>query len=301
MNKKISAIIAGVAAVFTILAIPASAVTYSSTGLVYCDAAPYVGQTMCPLTTINADGSVHQETMGEFKIDGGITSVDSATYTVAFDTQQSHDTLKPYFVKAVTQVNGISASIGSAFKVVVSDTLYTTGNANAAPPYHTIVARLSSTLPTGVSTTGQWIGGSHTDWGANINMNAGYWASDSNVPAFEKWNLVTHEFGHALGLTHPNSHHVNGTDVDQDCRKGTWSAYNTASYGYQKSIVPVMCYGIGGFQNNLNAAGLFTPYDIQGLRFLIVNKSLIPVTTSSLTSKTAKGAQVTPTPTRQVR
>jgi hypothetical protein len=297
MNKKIYTILASIAAVATIFAIPASAVTYSSTGLVYCDTAPYVGQTMCPLTTINADGSVHQETMGEFKVDSGIASVDASTYTVVFDTQASHDTLKPYFVKAVTQVNGISASIGSTFKVVVSDTLYTTGSASTAPPYHTIVARLSTTLPTGISTTGPYWYGSKINYGSNINMNAGYWASDSNIPAFEKWNLVTHEFGHALGLTHPNSHHVNGTDVDQDCRKGTWSAYNTASYGYQKSVVPVMCYGIGGFQNNINAAGIFTPYDVQGIRFLITNRALVPVV-SSLTSKTAKGS---PKPTGQVK
>jgi hypothetical protein len=91
-------------------------------------------------------------------------------------------------------------------------------------------------------------------------LDSEYWAADGSPSGYGTGtaglrNLVTHEVGHALGLSHPNASGVNSTAGD--CVTG--------NDGGEK---PVMCSGdgtVGGYQDD-RAGEYVQQFDVQGLR-----------------------------------
>jgi hypothetical protein len=96
--------------------------------------------------------------------------------------------------------------------------------------------------------------------GGTVYLDSEYWNADGSPSGYGTGtaglrNLVSHEVGHALGLSHPNASGVNSTAGD--CVTG--------NDGGEK---PVMCSGdgtVGGYQDD-RAGEYVQQADVQGLR-----------------------------------
>jgi hypothetical protein len=190
-----------------------------------------------------------------------VTSIAPVTYTITFDSVAARTRLKPYMqsIAAHTQ----SFTPGTVF--VVSDTI-TPQVYPGCQATRTISVSLSY-QPSGIAGYG-WGGAcymlsDHSLHSGVMRLTTEWWYPDwfsSNATTNEQYvkNAVIHEFGHAIGLGHPNK------DLDSD---GVVEAYECAknTTGY----TPVLCSPNGGNRNS--NAGKWTVYDQNGVRMLTTN------------------------------
>ena len=190
-----------------------------------------------------------------------VTSIAPVTYTITFDSVAARTKLKPY-MQAIT-AHTQTLVPGTTF--VVSDTV-TPMTPFACQTTRTLAVSLEY-RPMGQAGMGQ--GGNcymlsdhslHSGW---MRMDTEWWYANwfsTNATTNEQKikNAVIHEFGHAIGLGHPNK------DLDAD---GVVEAYECVKNtdGYR----PVLCSPNGGSLNS--NAGKWTMLEQAGVRMLTTN------------------------------
>lgn len=199
----------------------------------------------------------------------GIHALDpSATYTVTFANSAARSALSYYFTPLAAWM---AKETGAKFKVSGTDLPEPTSCATL--PVHTIIVNLK-TRPTpgavGMSHTSPcYDTRNDTEYGAWIDMDKEYWdhpgwfsgtGRNTTLDYAMIWNAGAHEFGHAVGLDHPNVRDASGAPKAYACVKN--------SAGWR----PLMCSPNGG---PTTRAGInYTAYDIAGIKQLVANFSL---------------------------
>lgn len=190
----------------------------------------------------------------------GTNSIGPGAYTIEFDSDSARDKLSPYLRVAASSTQKHTA--GTTFTVTSTVRARVPGQ---CPKRNTILVSLDyrPVAKAGYS----WAGSCYnlrdlSLWSGDVRIDSEwfqpqYFAANTVANQARIRNGVTHEFGHALGLGHPNY------DRDHD---GAVEAHECAwnRDGYK----PVMCAPNGG---SLVNAGNWTPMDAAGLRALIAN------------------------------
>lgn len=202
-----------------------------------------------------------------------VESIDDDTpYTINFGSQAALDTLYPYAQK-------VKATLEAATGITVNLTtnIYADGTPSCGEvPFHTITLRYKNN-PTG--TPGMswgsncYASGDHSVWGGWAYIDSIYWTTADYFGDYpgdnDSWrkNVVTHEVGHIMGLSHPNPVDSNGDDIHGvPCTDPAF-------------VQPIMCnwpdwdHPLGGYLHPDNA-GKFTPYEVSGLQQLVANDNI---------------------------
>lgn len=190
-----------------------------------------------------------------------VTSIAPQTFTVKWDDAAARTRLKGYFTQTAGYANGHMS--GPEF--VVSDEIVAQADGCQAP--YTIVVSLEyqPTGEPGISWGGScyWTG-DHALHSGRIRITEEWWYPQwfSTSPAENGWyirNGITHEFGHAIGLGHPNTDYdLDGAIEHEECSLNPDGAR------------PVMCSRKGGWFKSYEN-GKFTPMDVLGLKALEAN------------------------------
>lgn len=160
--------------------------------------------------------------------DTGLTR--NHTYVIAFGDAESVKTLKPYAEIGVNQLNAMPEMKSAHIKFALTDEIHprVLTNPQCVEPY------------TYVFTMKHQAKGDNyyaATYACDVWVNIEDWAS---APEYQKENIVTHEFGHLLGLDH--------------CTK-------------EAGLNPIMCEE--GEPTPLERHGLFRVPDLDGIRQLI--------------------------------
>jgi hypothetical protein len=193
----------------------------------------------------------------------GIYSLNPDPYQIVFADTTARTQLKPYLLKPAAQATTVTG-----VQITVTDLTDTTP-AGVCPPRHHIIVSYSN-QPTGEP------GMSNADpcyqiddgsaWGGHMFIDSEYWTQTgwfSPDPAKNdayRWNVITHELGHSLGLAHVNQD-LNGDGVTA---RGECVATATGTK-------PIMCDPQGGYLNPTDAGRFTPPFDEPGLRQLAAN------------------------------
>lgn len=193
----------------------------------------------------------------------GIYSLNPDPYQIVFADETARTNLKPYLIKPAAQ-----ASTVTGVQITVTDLLDATP-AGICPSRHRIIVSYTS-QPTGEP------GMSNADpcyeiangsaWGGHVFIDSEYWTSPgwfSADPAKNdayRWNVITHELGHSLGLAHVNE------DLNGDGVISRGECVATAS-----GTRPIMCDPQGGYLNPVDAGRFTPPFDEPGLKQLAAN------------------------------
>jgi hypothetical protein len=184
-------------------------------------------------------------------------------YQIKYGDQASATALRPYIdairsqVTAVTGVPlGVSATYGAG-GLVDDHNIFLLVEYRPCSSDGRFVGAGAGTA--GESCASPSVAGS-TLTGGTVYLDSEYWNADGSPSGYGTGtaglrNLVSHEVGHALGLSHPNASGVNSTAGD--CVTG--------NDGGEK---PVMCSGdgtVGGYQDD-RAGEYVQQADVQGLR-----------------------------------
>ena len=193
------------------------------------------------------------------------TSLAPGTYTVEFDSEAARERLTPYLKLSAANTSAQTAGV----RFVVSTTIQRrveTGCQKAG----TLVASLEyrPISKSGYSWGGNCFNlGDHSLHSGILRFDTEWWypgwfSATPTVNEYKIRNAVTHEFGHAIGLDHPNKDlNHDGIVKSYECPKN----YNGA--------LPVMCAPLGG-RHTATSAGNYTPLDIPGLRALVSNYAM---------------------------
>jgi hypothetical protein len=190
------------------------------------------------------------------------TSLAPGTYTVQFDSTAARTRLTPYLKISAARTQAQTPGV----KFVVSTTIQkrvTTGCQKAG----TLVASLEY----------RPIGKKGFSWGGNcyrladhslfsgaMRFDTEWWyphwfSTTASTNTYRIRNGVTHEFGHAIGLGHPNKDlNHDGKIADYECPLN------------KDKTRPLMCSPNGGMVTSAGA-GNYTPLDIPGLKALVAN------------------------------
>jgi hypothetical protein len=190
------------------------------------------------------------------------TSLAPGTYTIQFDSTAARTKLTSYLKLAAANTQKQTAGV----KFVVSTTIQkrvTTGCQKAG----TLVASLEY----------RPIGKKGFSWGGNcyrltdhslfsgaMRFDTEWWypkwfSTNATTNEYKIRNYTTHEFGHAIGLGHPNRDlNHDGVIRDYECPLN------------KDKTRPLMCSPNGGVVTS-TGAGNYTPLDIPGLRALVAN------------------------------
>lgn len=193
----------------------------------------------------------------------GIYSLHPDPYEIVFADTTARAKLKAYLIKPAAQVTSVTG-----VQVTVTDTIDLTP-ADVCPPRHRIVVHYGH-QPMGISGMSQarpcYSVADGSAWGGHVLVDSEYWTTPSwfstdpvKNDAY-RWNAVSHELGHVLGLDHPN------TDVDGDGTVEPYECVTTAS-----GTRPLMCSPNGGYLNTLDAGRFTPPFDEPGLKQLAAN------------------------------
>lgn len=190
------------------------------------------------------------------------TSLAPGTYTIQFDSTAARTRLTPYLKLAAANTTKLTPGV----KFVVSTTIQkrvTTGCQKAG----TLVASLEyrPIVKKGYS----WAGNcyrltDHSLFSGALRFDTEWWyphwfSTTASTNTYRIRNSVTHEFGHAIGLGHPNKDlNHDGKVADYECPLNT-----------DKSR-PLMCSPNGGRVTS-TGAGNYTPLDTPGLKALVAN------------------------------
>jgi hypothetical protein len=200
-----------------------------------------------------------------WKIDTGrgIYSLNPDPYQVVWADETARSKLKPYFTKPAAQ-----ASTVTGVQFTVTDLIDTSDN-TGCPTRHRIVVSYGY-RPAGLAGTSQaracYEISNGSAWGGYILMNSEYWttsawfSSDPVKNDAYRASAVTHEFGHILGLDHPN------IDKDGDGRVEDYECVTTAT-----GTRPTMCSPNGGYFNATDSGKFTPPFDEPGLKQLAAN------------------------------
>jgi hypothetical protein len=194
------------------------------------------------------------------------TSLAPTTYAIQFDSAAARTKLTPYLKIAAANTQAHTPGV----KFVVSTTLQkrvTTGCQKAG----TIVVSLEY----------RPMGKKGFSWGGNCyrttdhSLFAGvmridtewfyshWFSTNATTNTYRIRNSVTHEFGHAIGLGHPNRDlNHDGKVSDYECKLNT------------DKTRPLMCSPNGGAVTKAGA-GNYTALDLPGLKALVANYSLV--------------------------
>jgi hypothetical protein len=190
------------------------------------------------------------------------TSLAPGTYTIEFDSTAARTKLTPYLKISAAKTQAQTPGV----KFVVSTTLQkrvTTGCQKRG----TIVVSLEY-RPLGKKGFSQ--GGNcfntldHSLWSGYIRIDTewfykGWFSTNATTNTYKIRNYTTHEFGHAIGLGHPNRDlNHDGVIRDYECPLNT------------DKTRPLMCSPNGGRVTS-TGAGNYTPLDIPGLKALVAN------------------------------
>jgi hypothetical protein len=193
-----------------------------------------------------------------------IQSIDTdVPYTINFGNEAAREVLTPYAKMIEARLEN-----AAGIEVIVTDDLFKTYDLSCANvPYHTITLRYRAN-PT--ENVGESRGVACADprdwsaWGGYALLDSDYWTKTSYFSTDPvtneriRKNVVLHEAGHVMGLSHPNPVDENGKDIFGPC--------------IPEDLQPLMCVTPkpGGYQGD--RAGMFTPYDAAGLRQLVTNE-----------------------------
>lgn len=193
----------------------------------------------------------------------GVESInDEASYTINFGSDAA---LAEFSDEAQNIAVHLENATGADF--TVSNTLYKDGTPTCVEvPQYTLTLRYKditeqyNALGWGINCVAS---GNGSVWGGWAYFNSAWWDEPnllyqndtSNTSALK--NVVTHEVGHIMGLSHPNETDENG-DIWGDC--------------VSEGVQPIMCVlsngAPGGYLSSANA-GKLTSYDIDGLQYLV--------------------------------
>jgi hypothetical protein len=210
-----------------------------------------------------ADAPVYAGRGWKIWTSAGIYSLNPDPYTIVWADAEARTKLKPYLIKPAAQ-----ASTVTGVQITVSDTIDTTP-ADLCPPRHLIVVHYSY-QPTGQEGMSQgrpcYEIANGSAWGGHMLIDSEYWTSASWFSADPakndayRWNVITHELGHNLGLAHVNED-LNG---DGAVKRGECVATATGTK-------PIMCDPQGGYLNPVDAGRFTPPFDEPGLKQLAAN------------------------------
>ncbi|MEU3613510.1 hypothetical protein ABZ725_14500 [Streptomyces sp. NPDC006872] len=193
----------------------------------------------------------------------GIYSLNPDPYTIVFADTAARTKLKPYLGKPAAQ-----ASTVTGVQITVTDTIDTTPT-DTCPPRHRIIVHYSH-QPTGEPGMSQarpcYQIPDGSAWGGHILIDSEYWTSpawfstDTAKNDAYRWNVITHELGHTLGLAHVNQ----DLNADGIVKRGECVATSTGNK-------PIMCDPQGGYLNPVDAGKFVLSFDVPGLRQLAAN------------------------------
>lgn len=212
--------------------------------------------------TVNVPAQVTSGTGWQLINKAQTTSLAPGTYTIQFDTAAARTKLTPYLKISAARTQALTPGV----KFVVSSTLQkrvTTG----CQAKHTIVVSLEF-QPLGKKGFSQ--GGNcynTTDqslWSGYIRITTEWFqpkwfSSTATTNDYRIKNSTTHEFGHAIGLGHPNK------DLNHDGKIADYECPLNAD----KSR-PLMCSPNGGAVTKA-MAGNYTAADAKGVKALVSN------------------------------
>lgn len=193
----------------------------------------------------------------------GIYSLNPDPYTIVWADATARDKLKPYLLKPAAQATTITD-----IQITVSDLIDTTP-AGTCPTRHRIIVSYSN-QPTGEAGMSQadpcYQISDGSAWGGHMFIDSEYWTEPnwfSTDPAKNdayRWNVITHELGHSLGLAHVNE------DLNGDGTISRSECVATAT-----GTKPIMCDPQGGYLNPTDAGKFTPPFDEPGLKQLAAN------------------------------
>ncbi|MFM9703610.1 hypothetical protein [Streptomyces galilaeus] len=193
----------------------------------------------------------------------GIYSLHPDAYEVVFADSTARSKLKPYFAKPAAQVTSVTG-----VQIRVTDAIDTTP-AGSCPARHRIVVHYEY-RPLGVSGMSQALPcyalADGSAWGGHVRMDTEYWttaswfSSDPAKNEAYRSNAVSHEFGHVLGLDHPNY------DKDRDGKVESNECATTST-----GTRPLLCSPNGGYYNSIDAGKFVLSFDVPGLKQLAAN------------------------------
>ncbi|MFI8792620.1 hypothetical protein [Streptomyces sp. NPDC055105] len=164
-----------------------------------------------------------------------ITHIDTAPWTIAFHDTASRTKLTPYLKKTAAE---LSSYLG--VKVVVSTKIVPVTRGKCVTG-HVISYRYMSKpdpLNPNRSFTGSCGNSAHAADGAYVYINSDYWLKTRNFSEPVRMNVIWHETGHAIGLSHPLTCPTNSAglrplmcaDTYKDLRDRRYSPYEATAF-----------------------------------------------------------------------
>jgi len=194
------------------------------------------------------------------------TSLAPGTYTVEFDSTAARTKLTPYLKLSAASTQASTAGVTFTVSTTIQKRV-TTGCQKA----RTIVVSLEYQP---IAKKGYSWGGNcyrttdHSLFSGAIRIDtewfyANWFSATASTNTYRIRNSVTHEFGHAIGLGHPNR------DLNHD---GMIKSYECPLN--TDGSRPLMCSPNGGRVTS-TGSGKYTPLDVPGLKALVSNYSKI--------------------------
>ncbi|MFG2276736.1 hypothetical protein ACGFNY_44135 [Streptomyces chartreusis] len=182
----------------------------------------------------DAHGATGPVTSGSgWKLQTNITHVDTQPYTIAFHDATSRTRLTPYVKNVATELKSYGIPVTLTTRIVPT----TVGK---CPPSHTISYRwISKPNPDrpNQSFTGTCALKGAT-YSAYVYINSDYWATGRRFYEWQRMNVIWHESGHAVGLSHPATCPKNSAglqplmcaDTYKDLRTRRYSSYEATAF-----------------------------------------------------------------------
>lgn len=178
-----------------------------------------------------------------------ITHLDTQPWVIAFHDTTSRTKLTPYLKNVAAELTSYT---GLPFTVTNKIVPVTQGK---CPPTHTISYRYMS-KPDPTHPTRSFTGACslhNATYSAYVFINSDYWLTTRNYSEATRMNVIWHESGHAVGLTHPAT-----------CPRD------------KTGKTPLMCAtGSNGYTDFRTRR--YTTWDVTGLRRLILNRAYYPM------------------------
>lgn len=129
-----------------------------------------------------------------------ITHIDTRPWTIAFHDPASRTKLTPYLRSAAAE---LTAHLG--VKVTVSTRIVPVTRGKCVTGHVISYRYMSKPDPTrpNASFTGACGNTNRAADGAYVYINSDYWSPTRRYPEWQRMNVIWHETGHAVGLSHP--------------------------------------------------------------------------------------------------